>query len=83
MHEVKPLSSHGGHDNGDNSQYDFGFTPPGSDTSDSEADDKHNSVNSHSPDSGSVHYVVASANSSHDQLMLIEELNQVIIVFSI
>ena len=73
------MSSHAGQDNGDSSQYVFGFTPPGSDCSDSEneLEDRHNSVNCQSPDSGSVHYVVASAGSSHSQLMIIEELNQV------
>ncbi|XP_031571059.1 endosome-associated-trafficking regulator 1-like isoform X3 [Actinia tenebrosa] len=79
VHEVKSVSSHGRQDNGDSSQYVFGFTPPGSDCSDSEneLEDKHNSVNNcQSPDSGSVHYVVASAGSSHSQLMIIEELNQ-------
>ncbi|XP_020900076.1 endosome-associated-trafficking regulator 1 isoform X2 [Exaiptasia diaphana] len=77
VHEVKPMSAHSLQDNGSNSQYVFGFTPPGSDTSDSETEERHsNALNCHSPDSGSVHYVVASANSSHEQLLLIEELNQ-------
>ncbi|XP_032235973.1 endosome-associated-trafficking regulator 1 isoform X2 [Nematostella vectensis] len=78
VHEIKPTPTQGTH-NDDNSQYLFGFTPPGSgsESSDDEAEaDRHDSAHNHSPKSGSVNYFVAPAESSHSQLVLIEELNQ-------